>query len=440
MKIDIKFDNTKSFHDFLRTMIFSHDNKFSCELNLDFKSLYKIFKIPSKEVLDFLFIASIIYATDKLIPRKEFQDNWTRNFDIEIPVSNPDIWTAVKNSFSEIISFLTGDDWNISFSYRKLSLYYPRQKHRKASQAQSLFKRDFVCLFSGGLDSLIGAINLLESNPDKNIHLVGHHDKYGGPKKDQSILFNTLKNYYNSRIALNQVFISQNPTGDETSFRSRSLLFIAIGIYAVNANSKNASLYMPENGAIALNIPLTPSRKGSCSTRTSHPYYLSSLNNLLSRVGIENKVVNTLQEYTKGETISNCSNQAVIRAIADKSFSCAKAQFRHANLNAQHCGKCVPCIYRQAAFHKNGLSSEKYKFDILTTSKYSQIPTDWLAVISFLKKNPSEDDIFKILLTNGKLDIQYHYLYSGIILRALDEIRTLINDKGSDFLKRIIKS
>ena len=40
-------------------------------------------------------------------------------------------------------------------------------------------------------------------------------------------------------------------------------------------------IIVPENGYISLNIPLTYSRIGSSSTRTTHPYYFELLNQLL---------------------------------------------------------------------------------------------------------------------------------------------------------------
>src|SRR5690606_20038031 len=134
---------------------------------------------------------------------------------------------------------------------------------------------DAVSLFSGGLDSLSGVIDWLSDYPQRRILLVGHYDPaVSGPKSDQKRLFNQLECIYGQRVQLLQVRVGQTPSGKESSYRSRSLLFIALGIYATATLTHNAQLLIPENGTIALNAPLTPSRRGSCSTRTAHPRYL----------------------------------------------------------------------------------------------------------------------------------------------------------------------
>ena len=42
------------------------------------------------------------------------------------------------------------------------------------------------------------------------------------------------------------------------------------------------SLAVPENGLIALNVPLDPLRLGALSTRTTHPFYIARWNELLA--------------------------------------------------------------------------------------------------------------------------------------------------------------
>ena len=61
----------------------------------------------------------------------------------------------------------------------------------------------------------------------------------------------------------------------ETTLRSRSFLFISMAVLVADSISQEMPVFIPENGTISLNFPLTPSRRSSCSTRTTHPHFLS---------------------------------------------------------------------------------------------------------------------------------------------------------------------
>jgi hypothetical protein len=74
--------------------------------------------------------------------------------------------------------------------------------------------------------------------------------------------------------------------------RSRSLLYLALGLAAAAGFGGATPLIIPENGWISLNPPLTTNRLGSCSTRTTHPYFLEQLTGLWREVGLINPLVN----------------------------------------------------------------------------------------------------------------------------------------------------
>lgn len=61
--------------------------------------------------------------------------------------------------------------------------------------------------------------------------------------------------------------------GSENTSRGRSLLFLCAALSVAGILGENVPVYIPENGFIGLNIPLTGGRKGTCSTRTTHPYF-----------------------------------------------------------------------------------------------------------------------------------------------------------------------
>jgi hypothetical protein len=91
--------------------------------------------------------------------------------------------------------------------------------------------------------------------------------------------------------------------------RTRSFQFLALGAVAAQAmaefrNLQSATLFVCENGLIALNPPLTPRRMGSHSTRTAHPYFLDSIRSLLGAAGVPVHIETPYEHMTKGEMVA----------------------------------------------------------------------------------------------------------------------------------------
>lgn len=104
--------------------------------------------------------------------------------------------------------------------------------------------------------------------------------------------------------------------------------------------------YVCENGFIAINPPLTGARLGSLSTRTAHPEFLNRIRDVLAAAGLRVKLLNPYEHRTKGEMLKACADQALLKAHAAQSVSCG----RYRVFNDKHCGRCVPCQVRRAAF------------------------------------------------------------------------------------------
>ncbi len=412
--------------------------KVPCFIKTDLHKLWGIGTPASPILFDLLMLATVVYSLDRRVPRKYARDNWTRHFSFSLPVSKPSIWKEVKIPLEKCLSFLSGDVWEITFSSLNSTIRIPIIPNPSLP-----FHYGAVSLFSGGLDSLIGTIDWLESHPQESIILVGHHDpKMAGPLSDQELVSDHLQDFYNGRFQTSFVMVGSNMGGD-TTLRSRSFLFMALGLYASNALSENTPLLVPENGTIALNVPLTPSRIGSCSTRTTHPYYLSLLRAVLLGLNINNPIITPLESKTKGECVSECLNQEVLRETYSYTASCAKRGHKSIwnRRNVKECGRCMPCIYRRAALHVAGLDNQSYGKDICTGEvdpNSGQLHAEDLqACLSFLHHNQNKSDIGKLLFLNGKVDITKLDYYGGIILRAMDEIRILLRDKASPEIKRL---
>lgn len=306
---------------------------------------------PSEIGIDILILAAHVHAADTRISRKsESQDGWTREIRLVVPVSDPERWTAVAPIFVRMLNFLTGDRWSLAFRAR------PRRFTRVApARPARLFGPpfDYLALFSGGLDSLIGAIDALEGG---RTPLLISQAGEGAVSKAQSRIFDALQSHYRGRafdrlrlwMAFPKGFV-HNSAGEDTT-RGRSFLFFALGVFAGSGLDTPFTLKVPENGLIAVNVPLDPLRLGALSTRTTHPFYIARWNVALQELGLNGHIKNPYWDKTKGEMVAACSNGTLLRQLIPSSFSCASpTKGRWQGISTQHCGYCLPCLIRRAA-------------------------------------------------------------------------------------------
>ena len=395
---------------------------------------------------DLLLVASVVYALDKLVVRDTAADAWTRTFDVRIPVAEFDRWKAARETLESCVSYLTGDSWRFRFARRAGGLARPRPAHLQ--QRGGLGEVEAICLFSGGLDSLIGAIDWMEANRGRLL-LVGHHDgDVAGPLSDQRGLMAPLATAYPGRFTAILPRIGIRPGGPEISFRSRSLLFLGLAMHVAGAAPRGTPVLIPENGNIALNVPLTPSRQGSCSTRTAHPHYLELLVETLARLGLNTPILNPLRDKSKGECVLSCKNPKLLRTLYDESASCAKRGHKVTWIrrDARQCGRCMPCLYRRAALHAAGWDDERYGVDIcagellLDTGAGSAVPEgseDTLAMLAFLRSRLTPSAIARRLSANGRIAPGDLPRATALVERAMNEVRALLADKAVPPVRRL---
>ncbi len=419
-----------------------------CSLDLQYSVLARL---PRAEPLavDFLLVAAAVYAIDKLVLRTRATDTWTREISLSVPVSNARVWGAVKVRFERCMSFLTGDVWTLDFTSREcdpVRLQLLRRRRRRLRRLVPPLRGEAVSLFSGGLDSLVGVIDWLDANPNKPLLLVGHHERdMAGPFADQRKLRDPLRQAYPGRLHPLLVRVGhtdENSDDTEITLRGRSLVFVALGVFAASSFGPSVPLLVPENGTIALNVPLTPSRRGSCSTRTAHPSYLAMLSEVLMGVGLTNPISNPLRFKTKGEVLQQCTNQAVLENTARLAVSCAKRghKVHWTRRDATSCGRCMPCIYRRAAMHAAGWDDENYGDDVcageVDIAAEGEKPNDLRACFSFLRKNPGAQEVARMLMASGSLNPAELDTNAHMVLRTMDEIRNLIRTRGVNEIKR----
>lgn len=306
---------------------------------------------PTENGIDIMALATLVYLADTRISRViNSQDSWTREIVIQLPVIDVSSWNRAREDLNRMLDFLTGDKWDIVFEERSIRF------DDLPSRIKEREKFEVVSLFSGGMDSLISTINYLEEN--KKLLLISHAGD-GFTKNAQNNILEVLEDRYSKikpiQLDLWMVFdkeIIPNGYTDNTT-RSRSFLFIAFAIFALSGLPEVHKLEVPENGLIALNVPLDNLRVGSHSTRTTHPFYLAMWNNVLGKLNLSITVENPYWDRTKGEMANECKNKELLYELMKQSVSCSSpGKARWESLPPQHCGFCVPCLIRRAAMQK----------------------------------------------------------------------------------------
>lgn len=396
-----------------------------------FEDLKKQNIYPAEIGFDILNLAALVYLADTRISRSlHAQDSWTREIKIELPVFTPNIWSGTEPIFEKMLNFLTGDIWEIVFSKRNIT--FSTKSKKKTSY-------DTVSLFSGGMDSLIGAINHLEQQ--HNIALVSHAGE-GFTKNAQRRLLQSFKEYYPalSPSSLNLWMVFEKniiPQGGiENTTRSRSFLFFAFGLFALSGMDDIDILEVPENALIALNVPLDPLRIGSHSTRTTHPYYMNLWNEALAKLGLPLSVVNPYWNKTKGEMANECLNKDYLLTTMQISTSCSSPlKSRWSKQPPQHCGYCVPCLIRRAAMNKAyGFQNDTTTYSINSireiignhSKKKGEQLRSFQFAIDRINRNPRLKDLY--IYKAGRLDGDDAYLsqLADAYYRGLLEVDTFI--------------
>jgi hypothetical protein len=300
---------------------------------------------------DLLMLSSAIYAADKRLCRAEIsQDGWTREIDVHLPVSQPVVWNPLRTQLEKMLGFLTGDFWRLFFRPLMDDL---KEVAEFTGQLEDPTPTD-LCLFSGGLDSFIGAMDLLEQG--RNPLLISH-SWVATDSSHQNDCLIALREHYGddrirqvrSRIGFGEQDIKITKEG-ETTERSRSFLFFSVTAAAASGLRCEVPSTVPENGLISLNIPLDPLRLGAFSTRTTHPYFMARFNEILTATRVPTRLENPCRHKTKGEMVTECRNQPLLRATVANTISCSSAsKARWQGKAPGHCGHCVPCLIRRAA-------------------------------------------------------------------------------------------
>jgi len=378
---------------------------------------------------DYLTLALAVTAADTFVQRKNAADGWSREIELKLSLYKPVPWIAQKNNMEKLLHFLSGDLWKLKITDGGCPPPIPYSR-RSRYRLINLEKLDCVCLFSGGVDSTVGALDLL-SNSRKPL-LVSH--SYTHDKSLQDAIAGKLKGKF-SRFAINVNPLPPQLLQGSTdiSMRTRSFNFFALGVIGGCALSKinklkQVELFVPENGFISLNAPLTSRRIGSLSTKTTHPYYVQSVQSLFEATKINVTLINPYQFKTKGEMLKECADQKTLREVVQDTVSCSNWKRK-----GKQCGRCVPCLIRRAAFALLDFrETNVYLYENLATVlKDKKNRDDLLALISAINR-VSDKTVISWLLDSGPLSSNREVRdeYKKIFIKGLNEVKTYLKDEG----------
>ena len=381
-----------------------------------------IHKKMSKDVpdsfQDLLEIATYVYSADQAIPRgaddvDSFGHGWRRNLHFIIPVRNPDFWNGeeIQQALCSTLGFLSDDSYHFEFT---------KLKEAQAFQGYLDFNDDGrllgypeqVVMFSGGLDSLAGAIDEV-LNEKHRVVLVTHKST---PKlnKRHRRLEKMIADKAGENAPLHiGVRVNKNKgLNYEYTQRSRSFLYVSIGAtIAKMINLKSVRFY--ENGVISLNLPVCAQVVGGRATRTTHPRVIRGFQEIISLVAGEPFTIeNPYIWKTKADVVGVITKAGCQEMIA-ASTTCTHT-WEMTNHHT-HCGTCSQCIDRRFAVIAAKADQydpvDAYKADIFTQSRSKD--EDKIMAAAYLERANQvrdQDDITQFIARFSEVSRVFRYL------------------------------
>jgi hypothetical protein len=322
-------------------------------------------------VLDLLEIAAYVFAADRYISRGpkvavEYQ-SWSRYLDFHIRVRDHQFWSKARvvELLSDALTFMTGDA-EYTFHFEPGHSTPPTNLFdRPGFSIDPPASTVIPTLFSGGLDSLSGVVDLL-SKGDEKVVLVSHESQHG-TVHTQRALVTALERRYPKRVHHYSFdcTLREKRAREETQ-RSRSFLYASIA-YAIASAYKQKQFFVYENGVTSINLYRREDLANARASRTTHPQTIAKIEAFLSLIDEgEFKIHLPYMFKTKAEIIEDLKLHAP--ELISSTVSCTRTF--NIEGEATHCGQCFQCIDRRMAAY--AAEAEQidhrglYTYDIIT--------------------------------------------------------------------------
>ncbi|SMC67938.1 PD-(D/E)XK nuclease domain-containing protein [Pedobacter africanus] len=321
-------------------------------------------------IKDLLEIAGYVYAADRMIGRGANNSleyhSWSRQLNFIIRVRDVSFWSnpEITKRLSDALTFVSGDQ-GYSFIFKDGGADIG-QKSLYDHEAIQLQKREnsIIGLFSGGLDSLAGALEILTTT-DKNLILVSHRSNTTGVSKIQKGIHRLLETDFPGRIQYFAFYCNlHGERAVEETQRTRIFLYTAIA-YSLSTLASEKEIHVFENGVTSLNFSKRADLVNARASRTTHPQTLKLLENFYSAVGEEQRpIVHPFLYNTKTDIFNKIKAAGKVNYI-NSTISCTKTflSFEN-NSQATHCGGCSQCVDRRLAAFASDLQDFDAIYDI----------------------------------------------------------------------------
>lgn len=216
-----------------------------------------------------------------------------------------------------------------------------------------------VCLFSGGIDSLSGILNIPFSLQPTVGAFVSHDRMAPLVRRVQD---HVLKE---KGIAVHKIVIQRGHRGFQ---QMRGFTYLIMGAVVAKINCTN-NIVISETGQTMFLPPIAALDE---ITVTTHPTLIEVTKSLLRDVyGIGFNIIEPFSDLTKAEVISLCEAKSAIPFTN----SCITSQF--ANQTYSHCGKCHGCLVRRVGCLVAGAQDANYAKDVLVWSVGDEVMGNW---------------------------------------------------------------
>jgi 7-cyano-7-deazaguanine synthase in queuosine biosynthesis len=312
-------------------------------------------------VYDALLLAAAVEFCDKL--RKRATMGWRRQFEIRLPVHEPDRWNGrdVYESLVSALAFLTGDCWHIHFVARKQEEAPVRQGRLQLSNGKLA-----VIAFSDGMDSRAVAGLAAKELGDRLVRI-----RLGSKTHDSPI----VKGRKQPFTAVPYKVRPGAYNFSETSARSRGFKFALVSALAAYlADVRN--IIVPESGQGALGPVLLPVGHAYEDYR-NHPLFMGHMERFLAAL-LNHRVQYQFPRlwFTKGETLRAYLNECEEGAASWAATRSCWQQSRQVSVGRKkplrQCGICAACMLRRLSVHAAGLSEsqEHYVWEDLKATTF----------------------------------------------------------------------
>lgn len=329
---------------------------------------------------DLVEVATYVYCADQAITRggdgvDNFGENWRRRLFFRIPVRNPDLWNSspLKDHLTETLSFLSEDEYH--FDFVKLLNQPPTQTHLEFD----VDPPEEVMLFSGGLDSLGGAIQeaVIDS---RKIMMVTHKPTQKLNRRHRKLLEILSSKATHEPFHIPVIINKSKSLGREYTQRSRSFLYAALGATVAQMFDLSRIRFY-ENGVISFNLPVSSQVVGARATRTTHPQVINGFAQIFSTLADKSFAVeNPFLWKTKTEVIEKIVDAGCAESIK---FATSCTHTWEMTKLRTHCGTCSQCIDRRFAVLAAGAQQhdpeEAYGVDLLVGDRAEGEPKTMLA-------------------------------------------------------------